>query len=291
LDIEYIREFMVMAEVCSYTKAAEKLFISESTLFRHIKSLEMEIGILLFEKRNSKRVFLSKFGSMFIPYANTILDASAGFRNEVYQERMEESAVLVIGTQYRISDLVRDFYEAYPNRYLLQLIQGGTDILLKSDCELLVCCELSIKLEEEFESVLFKEEQLAVVLPKNHALAGRSAIRLEQLRGEKFIVVSSMRGDADDSDEALKYCQSKQFKPRVVMTAPTGTEVARLVSEGMGIALLYKNSNVSTMVDQVAIVDLEPQVKFPITIRWKKDKALSEAGRLFVDFAMKYGTR
>jgi len=291
LNVEYIREFIVMAEVCNYTQAAEKLFISESTLFRHIKSLEEELGIQLFEKRNSKRVFLTKYGNMLIPYATKILHAKADFLQEVDQVRMEENSMLLIGTQYRISDLVKGFYEAYPNRYLVQLIQGGTDKLLKAECELLVCCDLSLKQDIEFDSVIIKEEQLAVVLPKNHLLANSTSIRLEQLRGEKFIIVSDMRGDTDDYDEALKFCQSKQFKPRIVMKAPTGTEVAKLVSEGMGIALLYKFSNVSTMVDQVAIVDLDPQVKFPITIRWKKDKELSEAGKFFIDFAVKHGIK
>ena len=72
METAYLREFLVMSELCNYTAAANALFISQPTLYRHIKTLEAELGVLLFE-RQGKKIVLSRFGEMLIPHAQRIL--------------------------------------------------------------------------------------------------------------------------------------------------------------------------------------------------------------------------
>ena len=66
MDLNYIREFVVLANTCNYMEAAEQLFISQSALSRHIKNLEEELGVSLFD-RSTRSVTLNAFGMLFLP--------------------------------------------------------------------------------------------------------------------------------------------------------------------------------------------------------------------------------
>ena len=73
MDIDLLQEFIVLAQSETFLKAADILYISQPTLSRHIKNLEEDLGVALFERttRSSK---LSKYGNMLLPYAKQIVD-------------------------------------------------------------------------------------------------------------------------------------------------------------------------------------------------------------------------
>ena len=50
IDIEYICEFVVLAETCNYMEAADRLFVSQSALSRHIKAIEEELKVQLVDR-------------------------------------------------------------------------------------------------------------------------------------------------------------------------------------------------------------------------------------------------
>ena len=68
MEIEYIKEFVVLAETENYLEAAESLFISQSTLSKHIKIIEKELDVQLFD-RTTRKVHLNKYRKMFLKYA------------------------------------------------------------------------------------------------------------------------------------------------------------------------------------------------------------------------------
>lgn len=71
MNTSYFREFTVLAEVKNYWEAAERLYINQSTLSKHIKSMENELGILLFD-RSTRHVELTRYGKALLPYARSI---------------------------------------------------------------------------------------------------------------------------------------------------------------------------------------------------------------------------
>ena len=109
MDIIYIEEFVVLAEVCNYGRAADTLFISQSSLFNHIKALEGELGVALFN-RKGKKIVLSDYGQMFLPYATTIITASKEYMQTIQDVQDQNRQRLIIGTQYRIIDLIKEVW-------------------------------------------------------------------------------------------------------------------------------------------------------------------------------------
>ncbi len=73
MDISFIREFMVLSETCNYQNASEKLYLTNSTLSKHIQKMEAELGTPLFE-RSTRKVTLTKEGKIFQQKCAQILD-------------------------------------------------------------------------------------------------------------------------------------------------------------------------------------------------------------------------
>lgn len=67
MNTEYLKEFVVLAETKNFGKASDRLYMNQSTLSKHIKSLENELGINLF-LRTTRRVELTNYGQTFLPY-------------------------------------------------------------------------------------------------------------------------------------------------------------------------------------------------------------------------------
>lgn len=73
MNTGWLREFVVLADTCSYSEAAERLFMGQSSLSKHIKALEQELGVELFE-RTSRRVKLSAEGEQLLAEAFACLE-------------------------------------------------------------------------------------------------------------------------------------------------------------------------------------------------------------------------
>ena len=68
MNTEYLKEFVVLAETKNFWEASDRLYMNQSTLSKHIKSLENELGVDLF-LRTTRRVELTNYGQTFLPYA------------------------------------------------------------------------------------------------------------------------------------------------------------------------------------------------------------------------------
>ena len=97
MDISYFREFVILAETCNYWAAAERLYIGQSSLSKHIKTMEKELGGELFS-RTSRKVELTDFGRLMLPYAQTISKQQYEYELAAFNHLHQESATLNIAT-------------------------------------------------------------------------------------------------------------------------------------------------------------------------------------------------
>ena len=84
LNVRYLEEFVTLTEKNNFLEAAECLFISQSCLSKHIKKLEAEIGVELFE-RTTRTVVLTEFGQMLLPYAKKMVGLEYEFEKNVHR--------------------------------------------------------------------------------------------------------------------------------------------------------------------------------------------------------------
>lgn len=280
METVYMKEFLVLAKMCNYSRAADELYISQSSLFNHIKALEAELSVPLFE-RSGKKIVVSEYGQMFLPYARRIIDATECFENDVKEKKLDASRAILIGTQYRLTELVRKFRGACKNYILYTLDSRNVEeTLYESGCELAFIRNLKDP-EGKYNVVPYVNDSFCAVLYKSHPFADRKSLKLEELKKENFVMISSLKGKENDG---LTLCKKAGFAPKVVMTVLSGSEAAKLVNDELGVSLLLKKTIQSERLENVMLVDLEPRVDCEISLCWRKDVVLSEGARQFVEF-------
>ncbi|MGM9606117.1 MAG: LysR family transcriptional regulator [Oscillospiraceae bacterium] len=284
MDIEYLKEFLAMSRTCNYTEVAEELFISQSSLYKHMKALEAEIGSVLFIK-DGRKVKLTRYGRMLVPYAQQVLELQERYFRDVQEARQEDNSILVLGTAYRVTDLVREFRKKYGPHCMVRERKGNEELLKDdTDCELLIACNLNHE-KYDYETIPYCEEEMVVVLPLGHPLATKKSLTLAEIQKENFVMVSPF---GVGLDMGSSYLRAHNVTPKVVMNGLTGTEVANLVSEGVGISILNRQSIERAMPGAVTFVSLEPKQEFKVELCWRKGQKLSDMALKFIDFVQEY---
>ena len=96
MNTDYIIEFVSLVNNPSFSKTAEELFISQSSLSKHIRSMEKELGTPLFI-RTTRSIELTDQGRLFLPYAKQIAELCASYTNELKAFSREGSNTLTLG--------------------------------------------------------------------------------------------------------------------------------------------------------------------------------------------------
>ncbi len=245
MNLSYFKEFLVLAEVKNYWEAAESLYISQATLTRHIKQMEDELEVPLFN-RTTRHVSLTDYGKAFIPYANKIIETESEYLNALAMISNNDLSQITLGvipsmTQYHITDLIHDFTLMNPG-CRVKLDESDTCILKERLLEhhvglaFLRESEAFPILERSIEKTPFTKDHMVVVLPKDHPLAACKELKLEQIISEQFIFL-------EESSIIYKIIESIFTKagyemPKSVMECVRLDSILALVAQGMGITIL-----------------------------------------------------
>ena len=278
MDIDYIHEFVVLAGTGNYMEAADRLFLTQSSLTRHIQKLEADLGVTLFD-RTTRRIELNQYGRLFLPYAEQIAllqkDYTTAFCNELNRERgtIRIGAIPVMA-QYHITDILARFQQENRNYMLdiqeadsLQLIQ----MLREERIDFAVIRE-SDDASSSFGKIPITQDTLAALMPKNHPLAGSEHIELKQLYRDSFLLLGR---DTFMYSLCVRECRTAGFEPHIAFTSNRVDNIIGLVSKGMGVGLLTKRPVMSANHSDIAVVDVLPAITTTISLAYLPDKKLT----------------
>ena len=278
MDIDYIHEFVVLAGTGNYMEAADRLFLTQSSLTRHIQKLEADLGVTLFD-RTTRRIELNQYGRLFLPYAEQIAllqkDYTTAFCNELNRERgtIRIGAIPVMA-QYHITDILARFQQENRNYMLdiqeadsLQLIQ----MLREERIDFAVIRE-SDDASSSFRKIPITQDTLAALMPKNHPLAGSGHIELKQLYRDSFLLLGR---DTFMYSLCVRECRTAGFEPHIAFTSNRVDNIIGLVSKGMGVGLLTKRPVMSANHSDIAVVDVLPAITTTIGLAYLPDKKLT----------------
>ena len=123
INLKQLEAFVATAEFSSFTKAAEIMFLTQSTVSSHISALENTLGVRLIQRSARQRVSLTKEGELVYREAKDILDRCQALQDLKNHDRQNQ---LVIGAssvpgQCLMPELMADFLERYPGSHYIQL--------------------------------------------------------------------------------------------------------------------------------------------------------------------------
>lgn len=207
MELRQLKYFVRAAERLNFTKAADDLCITQSTLSHQIKELENTLNVLLFD-RIGKRVKLTEAGEIMLPYARkTIHQAEEG--QQFLQDLNElKAGKLVIGATYGLTELLiqalAPFNQAYPN-VQIQIVFGSTaDMLLKIK-QYEIDCMLSFLPssydDSDLDIVKLFDSTLSLIVHESHPWSQQKQVTLQKVAELPLVLPSpsySIRNFLDD---------------------------------------------------------------------------------------------
>ena len=291
MELNYIRHFVVLAETGNYLEAADILFMAQSSLSRHIKSIEEDLGAPLFD-RTTRKVVLNDFGKAFLPYARKMVEIQDEYSKVLHGCLNGMTSTLTVASipamvNYNITDVLAGFQGKYPECRLNIVEADSTQIfqmIEEKRCE----CGFARSAEglfHEMKQIEFTSDHLVAVLSPDHPLAGNDFVTLEMLQGEKFLFLNK-----NTTMYSLCYnaCRKAGFEPDVGFTGLRGENLIDLAARGMGVALLTKKPIEHLAVSRVVLVDVVPTVATSISLVYSAKGKLSDALKKFITYVQDY---
>lgn len=239
MNIDHLRYFIVLAQEMHYSRAAQRLNISQSGLSHAMAALEKELGVPLFQK-SGRGITLGRYGTVFLPQAQQIVTlADSCLRNfQMLKEgvgtiRLETIPLLVVPT---VTKLCRRFKEANP----------GCDFEFSTGMSSQVCQALSSgEADIGFCSKIFPDPQLEYVpiqrramvaaVSLNHPLAAQDTVTLEDTLPYPHITYSWLSGQRDPVDRLFAPVRDRWH---IAYQVEDANFILELVAQGFGITVL-----------------------------------------------------
>lgn len=288
MELDYIKDFIMMAKYEDLFETSERLFISPSTLSRHIKSIEDDLNVQLFE-RSSRSMKLNQYGEIFLNYSKQMIQLDDICRKVLNNEQERNGDVLHVATLgaangYLISGLLESFKRGYP-AYQVYVHEADTmenwERLRRLECDFVFVLE---RKEEHIgvDRICFGSDVLAAIMPKKHPLTGYRAVNAYLLRTEPLLLF-------DKCCYIHQLCQSlfekEKIKPKVAVTAFRGENLIDLVQKEMGIAILMQEEARENIADDICILPIEPEVKVNINLVYRQARKFREIDKEFLKHA------
>ena len=261
MNSEYLRTFVTLAQLGSYTKTAQKMIVVTSTISKQIKQLEAELGKELII-RNKKSVTLTRAGEVFLEYAKQILTIEDTCIDEL--SRIVESDVSVrIGTvnslfQGHVSDWLCSLMRTHPG-IRCSVVTDHSQILLNRlyDGEIDMClCYRSFH-ENNCACLPFVRDELILVTGGDNPSFGESGVTLDTVKTLPLIRETLLNVAAP-----TLYKELFSKADNVVLAVTTGNFIIPFLKAGSGYGFVVKSyveqELASGRLRQVRIQGLDP---------------------------------
>lgn len=241
MDNRKLVYFLAAVEESSFEKAAERCNVSQTAVSRQIASLENELDVKLFNRKNY-RAKLTEPGRRFYEKIKKIND---NYEKAVSQLKREAGNLLTIGISgpmdmKLLPQLMISFHKKYPK--VLIEIKKKTLCQLESDLEegkldIIFGLEHEVKAIPSVEYKKILKSKLCVALYDGHPLMRKEKISIQMLKEEEFIIFSSKFSKLHYKS-LINACKSDGFIPKISMTVDSLDEMILQVSLGRGIAVI-----------------------------------------------------
>ena len=283
MELTQLRYFQVAAYYEHISRAAAELNISQPALSTMISRLERELGVSLFD-HNGRSIVLNQNGKRFLTRVNHILMEVEDSKRELQDMADEnDSSISLAVSSSQFLQGIQAFMYQHPNYKWNQRVAENKEImaLLKRGQIDLAVTSPGIY-GEEFESVLLLRDSFKLAVHKEHPLAQKKSVRLEDVTNERFIMLLKglpFRAQTDRifSDLGItprSMIECDHLLRRELINANAGITIA---SQSASFRHLYN--------DNIRFLDIE-DVHFTrdIVLVFPKGRYLSKASRQFAEF-------
>ncbi|MBW4474283.1 MAG: LysR family transcriptional regulator [Stenomitos rutilans HA7619-LM2] len=242
MELRHLHYFIAVAEELHFSRAAERLHISQPPLSQQIRDLEEELGVKLFE-RTKRHVHLTEAGKVFLERSYLVLaqlEQAIAVTQQIGRGEVGRLAIgFVSSAMYTLlPEIVRVFRAQFPAVELrLQELTTAQQIQALHDKQVDVGIVRSAIVEPGLSGSCFLPESLVLALPETHPLSAQTEVSLSTLADESFILFPAKLGPVF-YEQIITMCQQAGFRPKVAQEAVQMETIVGLVAAGLGIAIV-----------------------------------------------------
>lgn len=241
-----LHTFLMVSKTKNYTRAAEKLNLTQPAVYKQIQYLERYYGVDLFI-REGREIKLTDKGEIFLQYSNQIINIHEELKEKLIEknsflEKHRIGATMTIGG-YIMPKIIYDYMELNKNMSI-SLTVNNTNLILKKllDREIVMALVEGSFDKTKFKYRKFKDDELVLVGPTKGPLSKIKELTIDGLLKENFIVREKGSGTMEAIEAALV---SKGYSHDVLdnnMEINSINGIKNLVEEGLGLSILSKES-------------------------------------------------
>ncbi|WP_033400918.1 LysR family transcriptional regulator [Actinokineospora enzanensis] len=261
MELRQLRTFAAVARTMSFTRAAQELHFAQSSVSEQIQALERDLGAELFD-RSRRSLRLTSAGAALQGYAERII----GLADEARAAVAGVPGALAVGaletlSTHRLPGVLARFREVRPDARVV-VSQGNRGELYErvGRGELDLCLTFGSAPENLAHSEVIAVEPLVIVVPRDHRLAGRESVALNELADEPFLSTAPGCGFREMYDSTFGAL------PSLVAELDSIGTLGACVAAGMGCALLPETAVRGLDVSTLSLPDKD--FSTTVTMTW-----------------------
>jgi LysR family transcriptional regulator, low CO2-responsive transcriptional regulator len=242
VTLRQLRTFKTVADMNSFSLAAQRLKLSQPSISYQVKELEQALGVPL-RDRLGKRVQLTEAGSLLYSYARRMLDVLDAATVAIEEMRGIQRGSLRVGASttvgiYLLPAALGAFKKLHPG--LVISLEIGTrarvqEQVLRNELDLAVVGP-ALK-DPDLAIIPFLSDELVVVAPAGHPLVGRRGLSLKDLTASPFVMREAASGSRWSFEKAARKAGAKLT---VAMELGSNGAIKHAVESGLGLAVLSR---------------------------------------------------
>jgi DNA-binding transcriptional LysR family regulator len=245
MEFRQLRTFLAIAETSSFTRAANRVHLTQAAVSAQIKGLEEEVGRPLFARVN-KKVFLTEAGELLVKRGERILREHDEALYELAELNHAGRGRLRIGTastmtsHHPLPAILSELKQAFPQAQLTVQRGNSAEIVMKILSTDLDLGLVSLPVEAtDIRTEVLHRDLLVAIVPSAHRLSRLSSVSASQLADEHLIL-----GEEGGNTRRLidLFFETEGVRPEVTMELGSMTAIKRMVEHDLGVSIVPRSS-------------------------------------------------
>ena len=244
--LDQLRILKAISTEGSFKRAADSLYVSQPAVSLQVQNLEKQLNVPLFD-RGGRRAQLTEAGHLLLNYGERVISLCQETCRAIEDLQNLQGGTLIVGASqttgtYLIPGMIGLFREKYPDvsvqlqvhstrRTSWAVANGQVDLAI-------IGGEVPTELQDVLNVIPYADDELALVLPPNHALAQEGAIQKEDLYKLKFITLDSQSTIRKVIDKVLSRYEIDPKRLKIEMELNSIEAIKNAVQSGLGAAFV-----------------------------------------------------
>lgn len=294
MDLHQLKYVIEIANMHSISRAAENLFISQSTLSQFLTKLESELGVSLFERKRNDMI-LTPAGKAYVEVCEKMLQEKNELYNRLADMAQSKTGSFSVGITPQwgavaYSHIIGPFHEVYPDVQvtvteeiavpLIRLLKEG-----KIDMGIIPLADNS---SLPLESILLQAEELILAIPKDHAASLPLMYTEEKLPSIDVAALENEPMIFSQNKTTIRQLEDQCFAARKAIPdiiAEINSHPASLIMVEQGIGSTFVPLSCMTPSEKIIYAHAVPLVQWFVVIALRKGFTLRQSEKYFISLA------